>query len=321
MNLKTTYMGLELKNPLIASSSPLSQSVDNIKRMEDAGAAAVVMFSLFEEQLKQERGIAPLADFPARSDYDTNSDQYLEIVRGASEHCEIPIIASLNGTTDDGWVDFARQLETAGAQGLELNVYYIPANPDLSGNKVEETYLDILQAFKGSIAMPVAMKLSPYFSSLANMAQQLDEAGADALVLFNRFYEPDFDLEKGDVRPTLNLSSPYEIRLPLMWIAILYGKVSASLGATRGVHSGAEIVKYIMAGADAVMATSAILANGIDFIRQLLDETSRWLEHHGHDSVESIKGSMSQQAVSDPTAFERANYIRTLGSYQSPYFS
>lgn len=332
MDLHTTYMGLNLKHPIVASASPLSESVDNIKRMEDAGAAAVVMFSLFEEQLRHdsaalehlmESGTESFAEsisyFPEIDSYHVGPDRYLDILRRASEAVDIPVIGSLNGITSEGWVDCAKQMQQAGAKGIELNIYYIPAGLDVAGRNVEQRYVDVLKAVKAAVSIPVALKLSPFFSAIGEMAKQLDDAGADALVLFNRFYQPDFDLDKLEVAPTLHLSTPDEIRLPLLWIAILRGRIKASLGATRGVHSATEVVKYLMAGADAVMTTSALLKHGIGFLTTLVDELQAWMERKGYVSIEQMKGSMSQQNVADPSAFERANYIKILESYKNPY--
>jgi len=332
MDLHTTYMGLKLKHPIVASASPLSESVDNIKRMEDAGAAAVVMFSLFEEQLRHESaalehlmesGTESFAEsisyFPEIDSYHVGPDRYLDILRRACEAVDIPVIGSLNGITSEGWVDCAKQMQQAGAKGIELNIYYIPAGLDVSGRNVEQRYVDVLKAVKAAVSIPVALKLSPFFSAIGEMAKQLDDAGADALVLFNRFYQPDFDLDKLEVAPTLHLSTPDEIRLPLLWIAILRGRIKASLGATRGVHSATEVVKYLMAGADAVMTTSALLKHGIGFLTTLVDELQAWMERKGYVSIEQMKGSMSQQNVADPSAFERANYIKILESYKNPY--
>jgi dihydroorotate dehydrogenase (fumarate) len=328
MDLRTTYMGLQLKHPIVASASPLSEKLDNIKRMEDAGAAAVVMFSLFEEQIKRENAAIErlitagtnsfaesLSYFPDYEDYDTGPDEYLNLLRQATEAVDIPVIGSLNGITNEGWVDTARMMQEAGASGIELNVYYIPANLYITGREVEQRYLDILKEVKNSISIPVALKLSPFFSAMGNMARQFDEAGADALVLFNRFYQPDFDLDKLDVKVNLELSTTSEIRLPLLWIAVLYGRINASLAATRGVHSPTEAIKYLMAGADAVMTTSALLRHGIDFLTTLVDGLRTWMEDRQYESVQQMKGSMSQINCLDPGAFERANYIKIIESY------
>jgi dihydroorotate dehydrogenase (fumarate) len=329
MDLRTTYMGMELQHPIVASASPLSGSVASIRRLEDAGAAAVVLFSLFEEQLKHESAALEylmtagtesfaesLSYFPEVDDYTVGPDRYLELVRQASEAVDIPIIASLNGITNTGWIEYARLMQEAGARGIELNIYYIPADLTTSGREVEQRYIDIVKAVKAAVSIPVAVKLSPFFSAIGSMAKALDDAGADALVLFNRFYQPDFDLDKLEVAPNLQLSTPDEIRLPLLWIAVLHGKLRASLGATRGVHSPVEVVKYLMAGADAVMTTSALLKHGVDYLGTLREGLRTWMEMRRYGSVAQMKGSMSQRNVSDPTAFERANYIKTLESYK-----
>lgn len=332
MDLRTTYMGMELKHPIVASAGPLSGSVANIKRLEDAGASAVVMFSLFEEQLKHESAALEhlmtagtesfaesLSYFPEVDDYTVGPDNYLDLLRRASEAVDIPIMGSLNGITNAGWIEYAQLMQQAGAKGIELNIYYIPADLTTNGREVEERYIEIVKAVKAAVTVPVAVKLSPFFSAIGSMAKGLDEAGADALVLFNRFYQPDFDLEKLEVTPDLHLSTPEEIRLPLLWLAVLYGKLGASLAATRGVHTPIEVVKYLMAGADVVMTTSALLQNGIDYVTTLRDGLQAWMEMRNYVSVAQMKGSMSQQNVADPTAFERANYIKMLESYKSDY--
>ncbi len=332
MDLRTTYMGMELKHPIVASASPLSGTVANIKRLEDAGASAVIMFSLFEEQLQQESaaleylmtaGTESFAEslnyFPRMSDYTVGPDSYLNLLRNASETVDIPVIGSLNGITNTGWIDYARSMQQAGARGIELNIYYIPADLNISGREVEDRYIEILKSVKAAVSLPVAVKLNPFFSAIGSMAKALDDAGADALVFFNRFYQPDFDLNKMEVMPNLQLSTTEEIRLPLLWLAILYGRLQASLGATRGVHSPVEVVKYLMAGADVVMTTSALLKNGIDYLSNLRDGLSTWMDMHNYVSVAQMKGSMSQHNVTDPTAFERANYIKILESYKGDY--
>ncbi len=334
MNLQTNYMGMALPNPLIASSSPLSEDVSTIKRLEDAGAAAVVMFSLFEEQIRHEEeamthltsyGAESFAEalsyFPDVDDFHVGAEQYLDLIRRARESVDIPVIASLNGSTSEGWIDYARLMQEAGASAIELNVFYIPANIDVTGREVEERYVEIVKHVKSAVTVPVALKLSPFFSAFGNMARQLDEAGADALVLFNRFYQPDFDIDHLEVALSLELSAPTEIRLPLAWIAMLYGRLSASLAATRGVHSAAEIIKYVMAGADAVMTTSALLKNGIDYAGRLLRDVEEWMEAREYASIEQMKGSMSEQNVADPTAFKRGNYIKILEQYKSAYMA
>lgn len=332
MDLSTTYLGLPLKHPVCASASPLSDSVDGIRRLEDGGAAAIVLFSLFEEQIRHEsNALAALTDagteafaesltyFPEASDYKVGGESYLDLIRRGAEAVDIPLIASLNGITNEGWIEYAKEMQEAGASALELNVYHIPADLTETGRDVEQRYVDILKSVKAAVTIPVAMKLSPFFSATGHMARQLDEAGVDGLVLFNRFYQPDFDLDKLEVAQTLELSSPTEIRLPLLWIAVLYGKLSCSLAATTGVHSQTEVLKYLMAGANAVMSTSALLKNGPAHAGTLVQQLREWMERREYDSVAQMQGSMSQKNVADPSAFERANYIKILGSYQSPY--
>jgi dihydroorotate dehydrogenase (fumarate) len=330
MDLSTTYMGLELKHPVVASPSPLSGTLDGILRLEDAGAAAVVMLSLFEEQVQQqtdtmmrimgsgEDGFAEsLSYFPDYDDYPLDPDQYLETLRRASERCAIPVIASINGVTNQGWIDIARMMQQAGASGLELNIYYIPTEITLSGRAVEDLYLDVVRAVRDAVSLPLALKLSPYFSSVGDMAKQFDAAGADALVLFNRLYRPDFDLEHLQVVPRISLSTPAEIRLPLLWISLLHDRIKASLGASHGVDSAAEVVKYILAGADAVMTTSALLRHGVEHLATLVEGLQQWMQRKGYSSVQQLKGVMSQRRVSDPDTLERAAYIRTLEHYDS----
>ena len=329
MNLTTRYMGLTLKNPVVASASPLSQSLDTIRRLEDHGAAAVVMFSLFEEQIRHDLDSLEhfmsvgtdsfgeaLSYFPVVDDHAVGPTQYLELLRKASAAVDIPIIASLNGTSDRGWTDFATLMQEAGAKGIELNIYYIPTAMDRTGAQIEEQYLDVVARVKSAVTVPVAVKVGPYFSSFAHMAGRLDRAGADALVLFNRFYQPDFDIETREVVPSLMLSRPEEIRLPLLWIALLRGRVKASLAATTGVHGAIEALKYLMAGADVVMSTSALLQQGPAFLSRLIAELSEWMEKKGYESVTQLRGSMSQQSIPDSMAFVRGNYIKILESYK-----
>jgi len=332
MDLRTTYMGLELKNPIVASASPLSEQFDNFRRMEDAGAAAVVMFSLFEEQIKHENAAIEhlitsgtesfaesLSYFPEFEDYETGPDEYLNLLRRATEAVDIPVIASLNGITNEGWVDTARLMQDAGASGIELNAYYIPANLYMDGREVEQRYLDVLREVKAAVSIPVAMKLSPFFSATGNMARQFDEAGADALVLFNRFYQPDLDLQEMEVVTDLKLSTPAEIRLPLLWVGVLHGRINASLAASTGVNSPLEVIKYLLAGADAVMTTSGMLRHGIGFLTTLVDGLRDWMEARQYDSVSQLRGAMSQINCLNPGAFERANYIKILDSYKPEY--
>ncbi|TVR98366.1 MAG: dihydroorotate dehydrogenase-like protein [Rhodospirillales bacterium] len=332
MDLKTTYLGMDLKHPVVASAGPLSATLDGIKRLEDGGAAAVVLFSLFEEQIRYEnesfdylidqgadRFAESLSYFPAVEDYHVGPEKYLNLVRQASESCDIPIIGSLNGISDKGWTEYAKDIQSAGARALELNIFYIPADISLSGREVEERYLQVVRKVKGAVAIPVAVKMSPFFSSIGEMARRFVDDGADGLVLFNRFYQPDFDLDALEVMPNLELSAPSEIRLPLLWIAVLHGRLNCSLAATRGVQTGTEVVKYLMAGADAVMTTSALLRHGAGYAKTLVDDLERWMERRDYASVAQMKGSMSQQKVADPSAFERANYIKVLESYKTPY--
>jgi dihydroorotate dehydrogenase (fumarate) len=329
MNLESLYMGLKLKSPLVASASPLSDKLDNIKRMEDAGAGAVVLYSLFEEQIRRERealhyyllhGTESYAEaltyFPEPVTYHASPDQYLELIRKAREAVSIPIIASLNGTTLGGWTRFAQNMAQAGAHALELNVYYIPTDPYLSGAEVEQTYLDILAAVKSAVDVPVAMKLSPYFSNMAYIARRLDETGANALVLFNRFYQPDINTETLEVTPNVVLSSSADLRLPLTWIGILYGRVRASLALTSGVHTGEDAVKAILAGASAVCMTSALLRNGIEHIRTVESGLRAWMTQHEYESVQQMRGAVSQMHAEDPSAFERVQYMRALSEYK-----
>lgn len=322
-------MGLDLAHPIVASPGPLSQSVDGIRRLEDAGAAAVVMFSLFEEQIRAETNAVEfllefgtetyseaLSYFPTVDEYDVGVDRYLDILRGGVEQVDIPVLGSINGVTSEWWIEYATHMEQAGAAGIELNVFYVPIDPGREGWEVEREYIDILSAVKGAVEIPVAIKLNPFFSSFAHMAHRLDEAGADALVLFNRFYQPDFDLDALEVEPRLELSDPGEIRLPLLWIAVLCGNVSASIAATTGVESGREVIKYLLAGADVVMTTSALLRRGADHLGTLRSELETWMEERGYESVAQLRGSMSHQSVQHPARFLRANYIRILEDWK-----
>ena len=330
MNLTTRYLGLELQHPVIASASPLSRDLDGVRLLEDYGAAAIVLFSIFEEQVLQENAARThlleaggdsfgeaLSYFPQLDSYQVGPDQYLDLIRRSRAATAIPIIGSLNATSPEGWSDYATRIEQAGANALELNIYYLPANLDETSADVEDRYLSALHSVKQAVKIPVAVKLGPYFSAFGNMARRLDEAGVDGLVLFNRFYQPDFDLEKLTVAPTLELSRANEIRLGLFWIALLHGRVRASLAATTGVNSGQEVAKYLLAGADAVMTASALLRQGPEHLRSLTDGLSEWLSKKGYASVAQARGAMSHRNVADPTAFERANYIRILENYKS----
>jgi dihydroorotate dehydrogenase (fumarate) len=327
-DLSTRYLGLALRNPLVASASALCESLDSIRRMEDAGAAAVVLHSLFEEQINLEshhldrylsHGTESYAEsltyFPDMTSYNLGPEAYLEHIRRAKAAVAIPLIGSLNGVSTGGWITYARKIEQAGADALELNVYYIPADPELTGGQVEQMYVDLVRDVKRNVTIPVAVKLGHSFSAMANLARRLGAAGADALVLFNRFYLPDFDLETLDVVPRLTLSSSDELLMRLHWIAILYGHVRADLAVTGGVHTGADVLKAMMAGARVAMMTSALLKHGIEHLRGVRTELLEWMEAHEYESIAQMQGSMSYRSVREPAAFERANYMKVLSSY------
>jgi dihydroorotate dehydrogenase (fumarate) len=332
MDLTTTYLGLKLKNPLVPSSSPISRKLSGLRQMEDNGAAAIVLYSLFEEQITQEsqtlnnyltQGVESfpeaLSYFPEATVYETGPDEYAEHIQKAKSALDIPIIASLNGVSTGGWIKYARNVQEAGADALELNVYYLPTDPNLSGAEVESIYVDILTDVKKAVTIPVAMKLSPYFSSLANLAQQLTAAGTGGLVLFNRFYQPDLDIENLEVVPHLLLSTSAELRLPLRWIAILYGRVAADLALTTGIHTVEDVLKGLMAGAAVTMMASELLRNGIERMSEILTDLERWLTEYEYESIAQLQGSLSQINCSEPAAFERANYMRVLSSFAPDY--
>ncbi|MFQ5341354.1 MAG: dihydroorotate dehydrogenase-like protein [Anaerolineae bacterium] len=329
MDLMTTYMGMTLDHPIVPSASPLSRTLDGIRLLEDAGAPAVVMYSLFEEQITLEShqldhylsyGTESFGEalnyFPEMENYNMGPDQYLNLVSQAKQALDVPVIGSLNGVSTGGWIEYARRIEEAGADGLELNVYYIPTNAALTGSDVEEMYLDVVRNVRETVSIPVAVKLSPYFSATANMAGRLADAGADALVLFNRFYQPDFDLENLEVVPHLVLSNSFEMRLPLHWVAILYGRVPVDLAITSGVHTHEDVLKGLMAGANITMMASELLRYGIQRIGEVLNDLVLWMEEHEYESVAQMQGSMSQQHVAEPAAFERANYMKVLDSWR-----
>jgi dihydroorotate dehydrogenase (fumarate) len=328
IDLSTRYLGLPLTSPLVASSSPLCESLDAVRAMEDAGAAAVVLHSLFEEQIDVEsshldRYLAHGAEshaealgyFPDLAGYHLGPDAYLEHVRRAKQAVAIPVIGSLNGVSTGGWIDFAKKIEQAGADALELNVYYVPTDPALTGVQVERMYTDLVRDVKASVSIPVAVKLGHAFTALANLARHLDVVGADGLVLFNRFYLPDFDLERLDVAPRLTLSSPHEVLVRLHWVAILYGHIKADLAVTGGVHGSAQVLKAMMAGARVAMMTSAILTHGVRHFTRVRDDLLEWMEAHEYASIAEMQGSMSYRSVAEPAAFERANYMKVLSSY------
>lgn len=330
LDLTTTYLGKTLRNPLVVSPSPLTADLDTLRRMEDAGAAAVVLHSLFEEQINYDSHqldhfltstahhyAEALTYFPEMTDYGMGPERYLEHVRRSKERLSIPVIASLNGVSSGGWIKYARYIEEAGADALELNIYYIPTDPAMSGAEVERMYLDLVRDVRQHVRIPLAVKIGPFFSSLPHLAKSLADAGADALVLFNRFYQPDLDLEKLEVVSNLTLSDSSELRLRVRWMAILYGRVPLDFALTGGVHTAEDVLKGLMAGANVVMMTSALLKHGVGRLRDVLDHLRLWMEDHEYESVQQMRGSMSQRSVSEPSAFERANYVKVLGSYST----
>jgi dihydroorotate dehydrogenase (fumarate) len=306
MDLTTNYLGLSLRSPLVPSASPLSEKIDNVCAMEQAGAAAVVLHSLFEEQIE---AVAP--------EFRIDPARYLEHIAQAKRTIRVPIIASLNCTTLGGWISYARRITEAGADGLELNIYKIPTRTEVIGSTIENIYIDIVRSVRAATKIPLAVKLSPYFSSFANIATSLDALNVDGIVLFNRFYQPDIDLEKMEVAPNLTLSTPADMRLPLHWIGILYGKIRANLAATSGIYQAQDVIKLLMAGADVTMLCSALMRYGITHIQRVEMDLVSWLEQHHHTSLRELKGIMSQQNCPDPSAFERAQYVRGLSSYTS----
>jgi len=306
MDLTTNYLGLALRSPLVPSASPLSEKIDNVRAMEQAGAAAVVLHSLFEEQIE---ALAP--------EFRIDPARYLEHIAQAKRTIRVPIIASLNCTTLGGWISYARRITEAGADGLELNIYKIPTLTEVIGSTIENIYIDIVRSVRAATKIPLAVKLSPYFSSFANIATSLDALNVDGIVLFNRFYQPDIDLEKMEVAPNLTLSTPADMRLPLHWIGILYGKIRANLAATSGIYQAQDVIKLVMVGADVTMLCSALMRYGITHIQRVEMDLASWLEQHHHTSLRELKGIMSQQNCPDPSAFERAQYVRGLSSYTS----
>ena len=327
-DLKTTYLGLHLKNPLVASASPISKKVANARRLEDAGAAAIVMYSLFEEQITHEsheldhyleRGTHSYAEslscFPDLDTYNMGPEPYLEHLYKVKLAVDIPVIGSLNGVSVGGWVDYAQRIEQAGADALELNIYYLPTDPDLSSAELEDEYVRLVREIRATVKIPIALKLSPFFTALPHVAKRFIEAGANGLVLFNRFYQPDFDLEALEVVPNIELSTSYEVRLPLRWIALLYGRIEADFALTSGVHTAQDVFKAMMAGASVTMMTSALLQHGMGRLMHTLTDMQEWMVEHEYESIQEMKGSMSQRAVADPAAFERANYMKALNSY------
>jgi len=327
-DLSTKYLGMTLKSPLAVSASPLSKEVGNLRQMEDSGAAAIVLHSLFEEQINLESheldrflwtGTDVSAEaatvFPEMQAYNIGPNGYLEHLHKCKQAVKVPVIASLNGVSSGGWTRYAREIEQAGADALELNIYYLPTDPRMTGGMVEQMYCDLVEQVKATVKIPVAVKLGPYFSAMANMARRLDNAGADALVLFNRFYQPDFDLENLDVAPSLMLSRSNELRLRLHWVAVLFGNVRADLAITGGVHTAEDVLKAMMAGSRVAMMASALLEHGIGYIKVLERELREWMEVHEYDTITEMQGSMSQKSVPHPAAFGRANYMKVLSSY------
>jgi dihydroorotate dehydrogenase (fumarate) len=329
MNLTTKYLGLTLNSPIVVSASPLSEKIDNVKKMEDSGAAAIVLHSLFEEQILLEQlefehtttagseGFAEsLSFFPQHDEYRLGPEEYLDHIQKAKSTVQIPIIASLNGTTNGGWTSYAKKMEEAGADAIELNVYSIPSDFNKSGSEIEDNYINILKAVKSAVKLPVAMKLSPFFSNMANMAKKIDDAGVDGLVLFNRFYQPDIDLEEREVVPNVLLSHSSAMRLPMRWIAMIKDNVKADLAATSGIHTGEDVIKMLMVGANVAMLCSSILKSGISHIKTVENQMKAWMQSYDYASVEDMIGSMSQRKVLDPSSFERAQYMKALTKYK-----
>ncbi len=330
-DLTTSYLGLSLAGPVVVSASPIGLDIERLLRFEEAGAAAVVLPSLFEEQIDHEsyqvhavmeHGAESFAEalsyLPEMTSYNTGPERYLRLVHRARRALSVPVIASLNGASPGGWTSYAGKLEEAGASAVELNVYFVAADVNETAQQVEQRYLEIVESVKASVSVPLAVKVGPFFSSMANMARRLVEAGADGLVLFNRFYQPDIDLDELEVVPNLQLSDQAEMRLTLRWVAILHNRVKASLAATTGVHDGHDVVKLLLAGADVTMMASALLRHGPGRMRECVDTLHDWLAENEYESVEQMKGSMSWQGAPNPSAFERANYMDTLRTFKLP---
>ncbi|MGB9771093.1 MAG: dihydroorotate dehydrogenase-like protein [Candidatus Kapaibacteriota bacterium] len=329
MDISTKYLGMNLKSPLVASASPLTEDLKGLKKLEDAGAAAVVLPSIFEEQLRAEQhdlhfyttqGTYSYAEsltyFPEYDQYRFISDNYLELIRKAKESLSIPIIGSINGATLGGWTEFAKKIEEAGADALELNIYFIPTDLNQSGESVENTYLEIIKAVKSATNLPVAVKLGPFFSNFANFAKRIEEAGANALVLFNRFYQPDVDLEKLEVHPSIHLSTSHANRLPMRWIAILKNKIKIDFAATSGIHTSDDVIKMLLVGANVTMLCSALLKNGVFYLLQLEKELIEWMKEHEYESVQQMIGIMSQENTPNPSEYERVQYVKAISTYK-----
>jgi dihydroorotate dehydrogenase (fumarate) len=328
-NLSTTYMGLKLKNPLVASASPLSEKVETVKKLEEAGISAVVMYSLFEEQIIHESleldhflftgsEISPeiTSFYPQSGKYTLKPEAYIDAIGKIKKAVNIPVIGSLNGVSTGGWTKYAKKIEDAGADALELNIYYLPTDLNLTAAQIEDNHIALVREVCKSVKIPVAVKISPYFTALPNMAKRLVEAGAKGLVLFNRFYQPDLDLDNLEVLHSLDLSTSAELRLPLRWISILYGKIKADLALTTGVHNAVDVLKSVMAGAKVTMLASELLQNGIQRVPAILGDLEAWMKEHEYKSIQQMQGSMSQKSVKEPAAFERANYMKVLGSFK-----
>ena len=330
-DMRTRYLGLELKNPLVVSASPLSENLTTLRQLEDAGAAAIVMRSLFEEQIEQmDLNVHELLEqwtdsyfeaqsfFPPLQVHNSGPANYLKSLAAAKQRLKIPVIGSLNGSSLGGWVRYARMIEEAGADALELNIYFVAASPDETSVEVEDRYVSLVAEVRSAITIPLAVKISPYFSSLPYVAKRLFACGANGLVLFNRFVQPDIDLESLTIQPTVRLSTSAELTLPLRWLAILRGISPGSLAATTGIHTGTDVVKVLLAGADVAMMASALLVHGPNYLATVLAETDAWLDGHDYESVAQMKGSLSQASSPDPAAFERAHYMKALVSYSGP---
>ncbi len=329
MDLSTSYLGLKLRNPLVAAAGPLAEEIDNLRQMEDSGVAAIVLYSLFEEQLRQdsaelhermEQGTYSYAEaltyFPEPEEFRLGPEEYLAHIQKAKAAVKVPIIASLNGSSVGGWTSYARKIQEAGADALELNIYNIPTDADMTSLEIEDSYLKIVQAVKSAVTIPVAVKLSPFFTNFANMAKRLDQAGANGLVLFNRFYQPDIDLESLEVKPNILLSTPMAMRVPLRWVALLYGRIKASLAATSGIHRASDVLKMLMAGADVTMLCSTLIRHGARQVGVIERDMVAWLEEHEYNSVSQLKGSLSQKNCPEPSAFERAQYMKAISKFQ-----
>ena len=332
VNLSTNYLGLELKNPLVVSASPLSKKVERVQKLEEAGASAVVMYSLFEEQIRFEsrelnhylnRGTESYAEaltyFPEMENYNVGPGSYLDRISKLKKAVNIPVIGSLNGISTGGWVDYAKRIEDAGADALELNIYYIPTEFETTSEELEQSHEALVSDISQQLKIPLSVKLSPYFTALPHLANRLVKAGADGLVLFNRFYQPDLNIDQFEVEPSLVLSNSEDMRLPLRWIAILYGRLDTSFALSSGIHTEKDVVKAVMAGADVAMMASELIMRGPERIREILSELEIWMGNNEYSSIKEMKGSMSQKAVADPDAFERANYMKALNSYDEKF--